>query len=157
MIVGHLSHWEKEKRLYPAALQTALEWLQKMDLQTLPSGRLEIDGDRIYAMVNEYMSEPKDKRRPEAHRKYADVQCIVRGTEVIGYARLEEGYEILEDKLAEKDVIFFKHPADESDIVLGPGMFGVFFPWDVHRPNCAWEGPSLIRKVILKIRMDTLP
>ena len=70
--------------------------------------------------------------------------------------RLQDGYEVLEDKLAEKDVIFYKNPADESDIVLSAGMFGIFFPWDVHRPNVALGQPSPIRKVILKISMDSL-
>ena len=155
MIVGHLAHWNTEKQLYAPAIQKAMAWLQEHDLAALPTGRREIDGDRLYVMVNEYNSEPKAVRRAEAHRKYVDVQCIVSGTEIIGYARLN-GYEVLEDKLAEKDVIFYKNPADESDIVLSAGMYGIFFPWDVHRPNCALTVPAPIRKVILKISMESL-
>ena len=156
MIAGHLTNWNKEKQLYAPAIQKAMAWLQEHDLKTLPAGRQEIDGDKLYVMVNEYVSEPKEKRRAEAHRKYVDVQYIVAGTETIGYSRLEDGYEVLEDKLAEKDVIFYKNPVDESDLVLTAGMYGIFFPWDVHRPNCALTEPAPVRKVILKISMDSL-
>ena len=156
MIAGHLEHWDKEKHLYAPAIQKAMAWLQARDLAKLPIGRQEIDGDKLYAMVNEYTSEPKEKRRAEAHKKYVDVQYIVKGAEIIGYARLQNGYEVLEDKLAEKDVIFYKKLADESDIILSAGMFGIFFPWDVHRPNCALGEPGPVRKVILKISVDSL-
>ncbi len=156
MIAGHLANWDKEKHLYAPAIRKAMAWLQEHDLKTLPTGRQEIDGDRLYVMVNEYVSEPREKRRAEAHRKYVDVQYIVAGAETIGYARLEDGYEVLEDKLAEKDVIFYNHPVDESHIILTVGMYGIFFPWDVHRPNCALAAPSPVRKVVMKISMDSL-
>lgn len=156
MIAGHLANWDKEKQLYAPALQRAMAWLQKQDLKTLATGRHVIDADKLFAMVNEYTSEPKGKRRAEAHRKYVDVQYIVAGAETIGYARLEDDYAVLEDKLAEKDVIFYANPVDETDLVLTAGMYGIFFPWDVHRPNCALNNPAPIRKVVLKISMDSL-
>ena len=156
MIAGHLAHWDKEKHLYAPAIQKAVAWLRINDLAALPTGRQEIDGDKLFALVSEYSTEPKEKRRAESHRKYVDVQYIAKGTEIIGYARLKDDYEVLEDKLAEKDVIFYKNPADESDIIMSEGMFGIFFPWDVHRPNCAWGEPGPIRKVILKISVDSL-
>jgi len=156
MIAGCLANWDAEKHLYAPGIQKAMAWLQNNDLASLPTGRQEIDGDKLIVMVNEYLSEPKNERRAEAHRKYADVQYIAKGTEIIGYARLQQSCEVLEDKLAEKDVIFYKNPADESDIILNAGMFGIFFPWDVHRPNCAVGEPGPIRKVILKISMDSL-
>ncbi|NMC32462.1 MAG: DUF386 domain-containing protein [Veillonellaceae bacterium] len=156
MIAGQLANWDQEKYLYAPAIQRAVTWLQKNDLAALPAGRQEIDGDKLYAMVNEYTTEPKEKRRAEAHRKYVDVQCLVQGAEIIGYAPLREGLEVLEDKLAEKDVIFYNNPPAEIDLVLNPGMFAILFPWEVHRPNCAVGAPSPVRKVILKISLETL-
>jgi len=156
MILGHLSNWHKEKQLYSAPIQKAMAWLLEHDLNVLPTGRHEIDGDRLFAMVNEYVSEPRDKRRAEAHRKYADIQYIVSGAEIIGYARLEDNYEVLEDKLAEKDAIFYKNPVDESELILTSGMYGIFFPWDVHRPNCCAASPAPVRKVVLKVGMESL-
>ncbi len=156
MIAGDIANWDKEKQLYAPAIQQAMAWLRKQNLMALPVGRQEIDGDKLYALVNEYASEPKVQRRPEAHRKYVDIQYIVQGTEIIGYSRLKDEYEVVEDKLAEKDVIFYKNPADESDIILSAGMFGIFFPWDVHRPNCAKGNAAPVRKVILKVSVNSL-
>ena len=156
MIAGQLANWDKEKHLYAPAIQKAVAWLQQADLAALPTGRQEIDGDKLYAMVNEYTTEPKEKRRAEAHRKYVDVQCLVQGEEIIGYAPLQEGLEVLEDKLAEKDVIFYNNPPAEVDLVLRAGMFAILFPWEVHRPNCAFGAPAPVRKVILKISLETL-
>ena len=156
MIAGHLANWNKEKQIYAAAIQKGMAWLLEHDLAALPLGRQEIDGDRLFAQVNEYVTEPKEKRRAEAHRKYTDIQCIVTGAEIISYARLEDCYVILEDKLAERDIIYYKNPADESDLIMTAGMYAIFFPWDVHRPNCALAAPAPVRKVVLKVSMDSL-
>jgi biofilm protein TabA len=156
MIAGYLTLWEKEKHFYAPAIQKAVSWLQSHDLAALPTGRQEIDGDRMYALVNEYLTEPKEKRRAEAHRKYVDVQCVVTGTESIGYAPLQDGLEVLEDKLIEKDAIYYKNPASEVDFVLKSGMFAILFPWEVHRPNCSAGEAVPVRKVVLKVSMEAL-
>ncbi|MHC1761921.1 MAG: YhcH/YjgK/YiaL family protein [Negativicutes bacterium] len=156
MITGHLAHWDKEKHLYAPAIQKAITWLQINDLAALPTGRQEIDGEKLYALVSEYSTEPKEKRRAEAHRKYVDVQYIVKGTEIVGYSPMQEGLEVLEDKLVEKDAIFYKNPPGEVELILETGMFAVLFPWEVHRPNCLRGEAAPVRKVVLKINMETL-
>ena len=156
MIAGHLVHWDKEKHLYAPAIQKAIAWLQINDLDALPTGRQEIDGDKLYALVSEYWTEPKEKRRAEAHQKYVDVQYIVRGMESIGYSPLQDGLDVLEDKLVEKDAIFYMNPPGEVEIILEAGMFAVLFPWDVHRPNCLRGEAAPVRKVVMKINMETL-
>ena len=156
MIAGYLKLWDKEKHLYAPTIQKALAWLQSTDLASLPTGRQVIDGDNMYALVNEYTTEPKEKRRAEAHRKYVDIQYIAAGAEKIGIAPLMEGYEVVEDKLAEKDAIFYAGLQDEVDLELKAGMFAVLFPWEVHRPNCAVDQPAPVRKVVMKISVDSL-
>lgn len=156
MIAGYLKLWDKEKHLYAPTIQKALAWLQSTDLASLPTGRQVIDGDNMYALVNEYTTEPKQKRRAEAHRKYVDIQYIAAGEEKIGVAPLVAGYEVVEDKLAEKDVIFYAGLQDEVELGLKAGMFAVLFPWEVHRPNCAFDEPAPVRKVVMKISVDSL-
>lgn len=156
MIVGYLANWDQEKHLYAPAIRNAVAWLQANDLTALPAGRKEIDGDNLFALVSENLTEPKEKRKAEAHLKYTDVQCIVKGVEVIGYARLHDGIEVLEDKLAEKDAIFYNNPTDEVEFILKAGMFAILFPWEVHRPSCWYGEAALVRKVVMKISMKTL-
>lgn len=157
MIIGYLSNVEKEMSLYPEALQKGLRFLQEQDLAALPIGKHEVEGSTIYVSVAEYETEPKEKRRLEAHVKYIDIQYIQAGEEIIGCGPLAEVSEVLEDKLAEKDVIFYKSVARETESKLTAGMFAVYFPWDVHRPNCrAGAEAGKVRKMVVKIAVSAL-
>lgn len=157
MIVGYLSNMKSEIALYPAGIQKGLRFLLETDLAALPTGKHEIQGSQIYVSVAEYESEPKEKRRLEAHVKYIDIQYIQAGEEMIGCGPLAEASGITEDRLAEKDVIFYSEVARETEVILTPGMFAVYFPWDVHRPNCRAGGQAAkVRKLVVKIAMETL-
>lgn len=76
---------------------------------------------------------------------------------MIGSAMIAEAGEIDENCLNERDVIFYKSVATETQIILTQGMFAVLFPWDVHRPNCnVGEKTANVRKILVKVRMDVL-
>lgn len=157
MITGYLSNMQNELALYPSALQAGFRFLLETDLSALTLGRHDVQGDQIYITVAEYETEPKSKRRPEAHQRYLDIQYICLGEEVIGSAPLEAAGEIAEDCLKERDVVYYKGVTQEAEITLLPGMFAVYFPWDVHRPNCSVGGRAgKVRKVVVKIAMDAL-
>jgi biofilm protein TabA len=157
MIIGNLQNIKNEIGLYPAGLQAGLKFLLETDLCLLPLGEHEIQGKQIYAKITEYKTEPKEQRRPESHKKYVDIQYICSGEEMIGSAQIAEVGEIDEDCLSERDILFYKSIATETQVILTQGMFAVYFPWDVHRPNCnAGEQTSNIRKILVKIEMDLL-
>lgn len=62
---------------YPAAIQTALEYLKSHDFASMEPGVYEIQGKDIYAQVFDAMTEDVADRRPESHEKYLDVQFLV--------------------------------------------------------------------------------
>ncbi|MBP2645730.1 MAG: hypothetical protein H6Q75_1170 [Firmicutes bacterium] len=157
MLIGYLPNMKEEMALYPEAIKTGLDFLAKQDLSALTIGQHEIKGTEIYAIVSEYKTQPKDERKPEAHGKYVDIQYICSGKEAIGVAPLKLGPEIEEDCLCERDVVFFRGVESETMVTLYPGMFGVFFPWDVHRPNCnADDQPAQVRKIVVKIAISVI-
>jgi len=157
MIIGQLSNIENELALYPAGLQSGLKFLLETDLSLLALGRHEILDSRIYAMVAEYETQPKEQRRPEAHEKYLDIQYICSGQEMIGSGPVVAVSPVDEDCLKARDVIFYKGLTAETEIILSQGMFAVYFPWDAHRPNCsAGEKACQVRKVVVKIAMSAL-
>jgi YhcH/YjgK/YiaL family protein len=157
MICGTLSNLDRELRLYPQAIQTALRFLQQADVRSLAIGKHPIQGSDIVALVSEYDTEPCAVRRPESHRKYVDVQFVGAGEEAIGAAPLQADYEVVEDCLTERDVVFYKGCRGEIELKLSAGMFAVFFPWDVHRPNCmAGAAPARVKKVVIKVAVDLL-
>jgi biofilm protein TabA len=156
MIFGHIENFAKEKSVYASAITTGLEYLSKTDFLSLPTGRYDVS-DGIFALVQEYQTEPKAKRRPESHVDYLDVQYIVQGEEIISYAYLDEGCQVEENQLPKNDMIFYsKEIADEVDLKLSAGMFAVLFPWDVHRPCVTKKVDSKVKKVVLKIPVSAV-
>ncbi|MBP2659588.1 MAG: hypothetical protein H6Q69_2620 [Firmicutes bacterium] len=157
MIIGNLLNIKEEIGLYPPGIQAGLNFLLETDLSSLSLGEHEIHGKQIYAKITEYETEPKEQRRPESHEKYIDIQYICSGEEMITSAPIVGVGEIDEDCLSERDILFYKSVAAETQVILTQGMFVVFFPWDVHRANCnASEQTNKIKKILLKISMDVL-
>jgi YhcH/YjgK/YiaL family protein len=155
MIFGQLSNLAKEKAAIGGVLQQGLEYLAKTDFKSLAVGRYEVD-ENIYALVQEYVTQPKADRKAERHEKYIDIQYVDQGEEAIGFALLSPENEISEDKLAEKDAVFYKTVKDEVALVMPAGTYAIFFPADVHRPCCVSKQPEQVRKVVLKIKVSAL-
>jgi len=157
MMIGNLLNIKNEIGLYPSGLQAGLKFLLETDLSSLPIGDHEIQGKQIYAMVSQYETQPKEQRRSESHIKYVDIQYIYSGAEMIGTAPMAGAGEVDGEYQSEKDIMFYKNVATETQVVLTQGMFVVLFPWDIHRPNCnVGAQPNNIRKILIKIQMDVL-
>ena len=73
---------------YPAAINTALEFLAKPETAELPVGRYELDGDNIFVLIQDQTTAPVENKRAESHRNYIDIQYLFTGKEVQGYAPL---------------------------------------------------------------------
>lgn len=83
----------------------AFKWLKETNLEELTPGNYPIDGDKVYANVQEYDSMPYDECLFEAHRKYHDIQYVVEGEEEFGYTEVE-GLEIKIPYDDKKDLMF---------------------------------------------------
>lgn len=130
-----------------ALFARAFGFLKQTDLAALPLGRHEIDRDNIYVIVARDRGRTREQAKLEAHRRYADIQVVLAGTDEMGWksrplcTKPDSGYD------RDKDIEFF---ADEPDawVAVGPGSFVVFFPDDAHAPLV---GNGEIRKVIVKV------
>jgi biofilm protein TabA len=156
MFLGTLADWEERKAILPAALVKAIDAMRTRDLLRIEPGRYEVEGDRIFLLVQEITSRLLAESRVEAHRIYTDIQLVVSGAERMGMAHADPGFRPLDDQLDARDVAFFPTPAHESFVDLYPGMFAVFFPGDLHRPCCAIDRPAPIRKVVAKVHRELL-
>ena len=108
-------------------------------------GRYEL-GEGVFAFVQSYDSKPADACKIEAHKKYIDIQCVLKGKELFGVADLST-QTLYEDKFAEKDVAFYHGEVDL--LTLTDGDFIVVFPEDAHRPQQG-DG-SRVEKVVVKV------
>ena len=131
-------------------LKQGFDFLRNTDLAELETGRHEINGKEVFALVSEYQSKAPQDCRLEAHQTYADIQYIVSGREIIGFAPLN-GQTVTSEYNSEKDVVFFS--GDTSPMTLEAGMFAVFFPQDVHQPGIQIEGPEKVRKIVVKVKL----
>jgi biofilm protein TabA len=150
MILDTLDHAQDYGGLHPR-LARGLEFLRATDLMRLPTGRHEIDGDRIFAIVDEYTTRPRTQCRLEAHRRYHDIQYMVRGIECIGHAPLRNMTEQTPYDPA-RDIAFFE--GDFDILTLRAGMFAIFGPEDAHAPQIAAGAPSHVRKVVVKLALN---
>jgi biofilm protein TabA len=156
MIFGSIHNLEMDRRVLPAALVRGLEYLRDTDFSKLEPGRYEIDGTAIFALVQEYQPAPKGEKSPEAHRKYLDIQYVSQGSEIICYSLENRANEVLEDRLAEEDLLIFKSVQNEMDLILTQGMYAILFPQDIHRPGCRCGEGGRVKKVVVKISKDLL-
>ncbi|MEN6414511.1 MAG: YhcH/YjgK/YiaL family protein [Veillonellales bacterium] len=156
MIYGQLKNLEKEESVFAALIRRGLEFLEKTDIGKLEAGKHIIDGDVMYASVQDYLPKVKTERRAEAHVKYIDIQYVHTGEEYIGCSFLSGQNEVLEDRLAEKDVIFYKNTVDEVPVKLTAGDYAIFLPADIHRPGCSTGSAAQVRKVVVKIKLSAV-
>jgi biofilm protein TabA len=131
-------------------LHQAITYARDFDLSQ-PDGEYEVQGRNIFAKVMAYETSPAEERTFEAHSDYIDVQVIREGAERMDVS-LGEKLGVLTPYDAENDVVKLNAPAQFSSIAVRPGMFVVFFPQDVHRPNCRLDGVSRNRKICMKVR-----
>lgn len=131
----------------------AFKWLKETNLEELTPGNYPIDGDKVYANVQEYDSMPYDECLFEAHRKYHDIQYVVEGEEEFGYTEVE-GLEIKIPYDDKKDLIFFEFPHDAGHIVLHKGEFAIASPIDAHQPRVMHNTSCHVKKIVLKVRVD---
>lgn len=130
--------------------KTAFEYLENTNLVSLKNGKYEIYGDNIFVSVQDYETKPIEQGRWEAHKKYADIQFLIKGAEQLGYTDIsnlqpETGYD------EEKDILFLKGNGQFTK--ASEGDFLIFFPQDAHMPCISQEKPVYVKKAVVKIKL----
>ncbi len=147
MVIDTLANSTRYESLHPR-FKAAFEFLKSPGIEATPVGRFEVDGTRLFALTQEYATQPLGEGKLEAHRKYIDIQFIVSGEELIGYAPLTT-QTAAQPFDAEKDIGFFEGEACFT--LLGKGMFAIYFPQDAHLPGRYSGQPAQVKKIVLKI------
>ena len=114
-------------------------------------GWYDICGDDIYASVSSYRTKDSETSFFEAHRKYIDIQCMLKGEERIDVTQ-GAGFRIKERYSGERDILFIHTPKCYSSVILSPGYFALFYPQDYHRPGQHITTPRDVRKMVIKIK-----
>lgn len=135
------AHWDQ-----------AFHFLKSANLAELPKGKQEIEGDHVYISVDEYTTKNPEDTKFESHKKYLDIQHVIKGVEVIGLTTLDKA-EVTQPYDESKDIIFYKSEAGDY-LKATPDNFLVFFPDDAHRPGMRADTNSVVKKIVVKIMLQ---
>lgn len=152
MILDTLPNLALYSELSPR-LSAAAVFLASNNLAALPAGRVEIDGDDVFANVSDYDTHDPAPDRFEAHRNYVDLQIVVSGAERVLMAPRTPCLEVAQPYDEARDIEFVR--AGGESIPLYAGQFLVIFPHEAHQPGChPASGTSRVRKIVVKMRAD---
>lgn len=113
--------------------------------------KLDVDND-IFLIEEAYLTTTPSEVRWEAHREWADVQVILAGEERMDVANVAN-LELEEDLSPQRDMLYFKSYEKGTALRLGTGDAAIYLPVDGHRPGLQIDSPSLVRKLVVKVRL----
>ena len=133
--------------------EKAFSFLSENDLSVIEPKKYEIDGDNLFITVSDYDTKEVKGSRFESHRKYIDIQYVVKGSEIIGLSDPGKVTEVTDPYSSEKD-IELSNVSHFTDLKATPGSFFIFFPDNLHRPGLKVDVIEKVRKVVVKIKID---
>lgn len=134
-------------------IRRAFEFITQMDFSGLSAGRYDVEGDRIYALIQEKNSQRLCDAPFENHQRHADLQMTLSGDEWVGYCPVER-LTLLGDYNAQTDVQLYTGTGSLQRSYND--SFALFFPEDGHQPYVTMTEPAPLRKLVMRIRLDTL-
>lgn len=149
MILDNIKNCKKYEQLN-RNFEKAFQFLKREDLGSLAVGKYEIDGENIFAMVQEYETKDLENAKYEAHKKYIDIQYLIEGTENMGYVLIDD-LEVYSIYSEEND--FMLLTGKPRLILLNEREFFILFPEDAHMPGIFAKEKSKVRKVVVKVRV----
>lgn len=156
MVIGNIKEADTGFKKYPERIRKALNFLNETDFSQIPDGRIDID-EGMYANLQRYDTRVPESGKPEAHRRYVDVQYIVSGEEELGWCPINPDLVPVAPYDEEKDLIFYQELVPASTMPLRFNDFAILYPSDVHRPCGSLYGePTKVTKVVVKVAVDTI-
>ena len=146
MVLDQIINADRYTSLHPL-FPKAFHFLREADVMNLPTGKVQIQGQELFALVSDGKGVPQDQARLEAHQQYIDSQYVVKGADRMGWKNLSECGPPSEPYVLEKDIAFYP---DQTTTWLDvpAGSFTIFYPTDAHAPMATTD---VVRKVVLKI------
>lgn len=146
-----INEFNKQYLIHPERWDRAFSFLRETDLAGIEKGRYEIEGSDLFAIIDEYVTKNESDARLEAHRKYADIQYIISGEEMMGIISLDKTT-VTVPYNEEKDIVFLDSNAEKL-LHATPESYFIFLPDDAHRPGIKVTDQSPAKKVVVKVRI----
>ncbi len=147
MIVGKLSNASEYLGIHPL-LDRAIGLMTPEYLSSVPTETRHLEGDDLYVTRFDYETVSFEDTFYESHKKYLDIQIVIRGREYVDIAH-PAGLKQYESR---GDFYAYHGEADQR-VLLSPGTFLVVFPGDAHRLKISVDGPEAVSKVVFKLHV----
>lgn len=110
---------------------------------------------RVKAIVSEYETKRVNEYGYEAHKRFIDIQCVLKGEEKVACFPIERLKET-KPYSEEIDAAFYTSDINHqpSYLSLLPGYFAIFFPQDGHMPQLCVNEPMSVKKVVIKVELN---
>lgn len=148
MILDTLAQADRYLALHPLFAR-AFEFLRGTDLDALAPGMHAIQGEQLFAIVEDCTGRTRAEAKLECHRRYIDIQLVLEGVDEMGWKPLAACVDPATDHDVARDIRFF-NDVPASWVATPPGSFCLFFPDDAHAPLVS---AGRIRKVVVKIEL----
>lgn len=149
MILDSLNQADRYLGLHPLFAH-AFEFLRSTDLKALAPRKHDVQGEQLFAIVEDCTGRTRAEAKLECHRRYIDIQFVLEGVDEMGWRPLFDCRQPVADHDAARDISFFDD-APASWIATPAGAFCVFFPDDAHAPLVS---AGRIRKAVVKVAVE---
>ena len=141
---------QKEETLNFAVIE-CIKFLENTDWADLSLGRHDVADTEIYAVVSEYNTRSVEESKWEAHKKFADLQVVLEGSENIYVSDLSN----MESGEYHEDSDYLECAGACGNIVNMNTESGLLLmPNDVHMPCISKDNmPAFVKKCVFKIPM----
>lgn len=134
-------------------LPKLINFLENTELSQLPLGRVEIEGDNLFALNIDALSFDDKSAMYEYHKQYADLHIQLEPTEHYFFDFKENLKNVINEYDDEKDVAFYKKDSIRNLVRPIVGEFVFFFPCEAHLPKFTHKKTN-IRKLIFKLKIE---
>lgn len=131
-------------------INLGLEFLTNVT-SDIDNGAYELS-PRVKAIVSEYKTMEVNEYGYETHKKFIDIQYLLKGLEKICCMPIEQLKET-KPYSEDNDAAFYTANTKPVEMTLGNGYFAIFFPQDGHMPQLCVDTPEQVKKVVIKVRI----
>lgn len=148
MVLDHLSNCDFYYSQHPL-FPKAFDYLKGLKESDFENAKLEIDGDQCFALFYKGEGKEPDPILMEAHKKYIDIQYVLKGSDLMGFRPLLECSRVHTAYVEADDYMLFKDQP-HTNILVKENCFTIFYPTDAHAPLL---GKKEMWKVVVKVRI----
>lgn len=145
------TEFEKRYNAHQLWWDKAFLFLKENNLDSIKPGKYPIDGDNVYAEVTEKESAAFDKSKWHSHRKYSDIQYIIKGKDRVGVAPVSSLTIAVPYDSTKGDSQSYSPDSKGKYYIATQRSFFIFFPTDSHRPFIKVNGYDTTKRIIVKV------